>query len=413
MRRFCLLFLLCCCCVVISAQHNRSLREDVRTLRCEVNGQLTALPLLTLHQGAPMVVSFDQMSHDNLRFFYRVEHCDFNWKTTEGLFTTEFLESNQTDVLIENHTESRNTSTLYTHYSFAFPNAEVRPLISGNYRITIFNDDGDESAPVAEVCCRVVEPLVGIQAAVSGNTDIDWNAKHQQVGFELNAQALSVSDLREAVKVMVLQNADVARAIIAPAPTLTRGSTLIWQHCSDLIFPAGNEYRSFEMLSTRFPGMHMDRVEWFSPYLHATLQTDEPRSNYLVIGDSNGTSVVRNTDNQDNDTESEYAFVHFRLQCLPFTDAEVYVDGQWTSGIPSEYRMVYDEQQGEYEAALWLKQGYYSYRYLCLKKGQRKAITAPIEGDFFQATNDYTVLAYYQRSGERYTRLVGATTVKS
>ena len=76
--------------------------------------------------------------------------------------------------------------------------------------------------------------------------------------------------------------------------------------------------------------------------------------------------------------------------------------------------MTYDEQRQAYEAALWLKQGYYSYRYLTLeKKGGHPTDSSLIEGDFFQTTNDYTILIYYQRPGERYTRLVGATTAKS
>jgi hypothetical protein len=220
--------------------------------------------------------------------------------------------------------------------------------------------------------------------------------------------------LREALKVEIVQNADVDCAVVAPAPTLTRGGTLIWQHCPDLIFRAGNEYRSFEMLSTRFPGMHMERIEWFPPYFHTTLQTDEPRKNYLLVGDSNGTSIVRNTDNKDNATESEYVFVHFSLQSSPLPNTEIYIDGQWTNGPPQQYRMTYDERRQAYEAALWLKQGYYSYRYLTLEKRVGQPTDASlIEGDFFQTTNDYTILIYYQRPGERYTRLVGATTAKS
>ena len=414
MRRISLLFLFCYCCGVLFPQHHRTLRDDVCTLRCEVDGRLSALPVIQLQGAQSMHVSFDQMSHDNLRFFYRVEHCDFNWKPTEGLFAAEFMESTQTDVPIENHNESRNTSTLYTHYSFSFPNGEMRPLISGNYRITIFDDNGEKPTPVAEICCRVVEPIVGVQAQVSSNTDIDWNARHQQVSVELNAQALPSNDLREALKVEIVQNADVDCAVVAPPPTLTRGGTLIWQHCPDLIFRAGNESRSFEMLSTRFPGMHMERIEWFPPYFHTTLQTDEPRKNYLLVGDSNGTSVIRNTDNQDNATESEYVFVHFSLQSSPLSNTEIYIDGQWTNGPPQQYRMTYDERRQAYEAALWLKQGYYSYRYLTLEKKEGQPTDASlIEGDFFQTTNDYTILIYYQRPGERYTRLVGATTAKS
>ena len=30
----------------------------------------------------------------------------------------------------------------------------------------------------------------------------------------------------------------------------------------ELIFPAGNEFRAFDMISTRYPGMHMMGIRW-------------------------------------------------------------------------------------------------------------------------------------------------------
>ena len=135
------------------------------------------------------------MSHEGRRFFYRVQHCDFNWRPTEGLFSNEYIEANQEDIWIDKGTESQNTTTLYTHYRFNFPNAEVKPLISGNYLLTIYDDSSDKPEAVAEVRLRIVEPLVGISGRVLTNTDIDWNAAHQQIEMEVKAEGLA-GDLR-------------------------------------------------------------------------------------------------------------------------------------------------------------------------------------------------------------------------
>ena len=70
------------------------------------------------------------------------------------------------------------------------------------------------------------------------------------------------------------------------------------------------------------------------------------------------------------------------------------------------YRMKYNVQKNVYEGDVLLKQGYYSYQYLSVDH-QGKGNTQPVEGDFFQTENEYTVLLYYRKLGARYDRLVG------
>lgn len=392
----------------LAAQQHRLLRDDLQTLRCEVEGELQSFPVVRLRSGERMEVSFDQMSHDYHRFFYRVEHCDMHWQPTEGLFRSEFLESTQDDILIASHTQSRNTNVLYTHYSFSFPSSEARPTISGNYRITIYDDSSDEPEAVAQVVCAVVEPLVGVGGQVSTNTEIDWNEAHQQLSLTLQAQALQARDLRSELQGVVLQNGSWQHRRTLPPPTHINGTTLLWQHSRELIFPAGNEYRSFEILSTQQAGMRVERIAWIEPLWYATLFADEPRRNYLKWDDRNGTSVVRNIDNQDDATESEYVMTDFCLQMPRLLKGEVWLDGRWAVDAPAApYRLQYDEARQCYALNLLLKQGYYSYRYLVVGAGEEHSSTAPIEGDYFQTNNDYKVLIYHQSPSDRYQRLVG------
>lgn len=387
-------------------QRNLILRDDIRTLRAEIGGSLQTLPILLLNSGEQVDFSFDQMSHNHHRFYFRVEHCDFEWKASDALFTNEFLESSQSDIWIEEHIESQNTTTLYTHYHFSFPNQEVRPLISGNYRITIYDDATKEIVAVAHCC--IVEPLVGVSGKVTTNTEVDWNNAHHQIEMQVNASNLQARDLRNEIKTVVFQNSRVDNAVWDPKPSYLNGTMLIWEHQRDLIFSAGNEYRHFEQLTHRHPGMRVDELKWFEPYYHATLLVDEVRRNYLKVGDRNGISVIRNTDNLDNATESDYVFVHFSLQSDEFEEADIYIDGQWTTGFFSpEHRLTYNPDRRTYETVLFLKQGYYNYQYLFLPKGSRVGQTAPTEGNYYQSSNDYTILVYHRSAAGRYDRLVG------
>lgn len=400
--------------VVTFAQRNHVLRNDIHTLRTEIDGNLASLPVLMLGGKDKVRFGFDRMSHEYRRFFYRVEHCGFDWEKTPDLFENEYLESNLTDILIEEHRESRNTNVQYTHYAFSFPDKDVRPLVSGNYRITIYDDTAERPEAVAVVHCCVAEPLVNIGGRVETDTDIDRNGEHQQLSLRIDASALNARDLREELKTVVYQNERWDNAVWNAPPTHVNAGVLLWQHQPRLIFKAGNEYRRFELVNMRMPGMRVESLRWFPPYHHATLLTDEIRRNYLLIEDRNGTSVIRNTDNLDNETESEYLFVHFSVETEPFEQADVYIDGRWCDTFRQpEHRMAYNHERGCYEGVLFLKQGYYNYRYLVRTKGKEQSETAPIEGDFHNTENLYAVMAYFRSPTDRYDRLVGIANIKS
>lgn len=410
---------LCFCILLLSSQYCwaqgvRIWRDDIRTLRCDVEGRLEALPTISLGGTEQVKVSFDQMSHDGKRFFYRVEHCTKDWKKTDELFPNEYLEGNQEENRIEDHRESRNTTTLYTHYSFLFPNAEIRPAISGNYRLTLYEEKTDEQKPVAQVCIAVVENEMSITGKVSTNTDMDWNRHHQQLDLQINALRSPRGDLRTAVTVVVRQNGREDNAVTLPSPTYASVDRLLWTHCRALIFPAGNEYRRFEWLSTGGSGLYIDKVRWAAPYYHITLATDEFRHNYLVREDRDGTAVIRNTDNSDADAESDYGFVQFTLEGEEIPNADLYISGRWNAEkFSPEYRLTYNALRQAYEAALFIKQGYYEYLYLTVLQGDSIGETAPTEGDFYPTTNEYTVWVYCRFPSDRYDRLTGFATLRN
>lgn len=408
--------------VSAGAVSHRIFRDDIRTLRTEVAGQLETLPVVRLGSTDVVEVSFDQLSHDGKMYFYRVEHWDRAFGApTPGLFTGEFVEANYEDVPIETYRESQNTSVLYTHYAFQFPSSDARPLISGNYKLKIYDRADASGSPVAEVCLCVVEPSMNVSGRVLTDTEVDRNDRNQQV--ELQAQAvgdLPTADLRTALRATVRQNGREDNACVLFPPTaVLPGRIVRWEHAQQLIFPAGNVYRSFEQLNMRVAGTRVEAFNWHPPYYHATLFPDEVRRNYLLREDRNGTAVIRNTDNRDNDTESDYLFVHFTLESEQIPNAEVYVSGRWTTGglIP-EYRMTYRPERHAYEAALLLKQGYYNYIYLTVPRDEtavrdlrRVGQTAPTEGDFYQTRNTYTAYIYGTFPTDRYDRLVGVATL--
>lgn len=391
----------------VCAQQNRSFAEHIRTVETIVNDDRTLPAVIALDSDDKVTISFDDITHEYVRYVYKLEHCDRNWNTSDALFESDYMTGTNFEDPIDNYEQSMNTTQLYTHYTLDFPNSYVRPLLSGNYRVSIYESGATES-PVAVACFSVVDKKMGIGAMVTTNTDIDNNESHQQLDLSVSFWQVEVRNPDREICVKVLQNKRSDNAITAPAATYQDGDGMKWEHCRELIFDAGNEYKKFEILNVHQATMGVDRMRWYEPYYHAFLYTEKPRKNYINSQEQNGSYVIRNEDDSDNDTQSEYVIVHFSLDTEEISGGNFYVCGQWSGyNFTPEYKMRYDATEGMYTAEILMKQGYYNYLCLFVPDGSAEGSPLEAEGSFFQTENEYTVLVYAHLQGERYDRLLG------
>ena len=318
----------------------------------------------------------------------------------------DFINGFQDGNTIDNSIESINTNTLYTHYTLQIPNERCSLKMSGNYKLTVF-DENDDNRPVFTACFMVVEPLMGVQLDVTTNTDIDINKSHQQVSMAINYGTLNVIDPNSQIKTVVMQNQRWDNAKINAKPQYIVADGLKWEHNRDLIFQAGNEYRKYEILDVSHPTMGIDRIVWDGNNYQVYPFPCDPRPNYVYDEDANGCFYIRNSDNVENDIASEYVYVNYILNVPQKLDGDIYLNGVWTNDqFTPEYKMTYDEANGCYTASVFQKQGYYSYQFVLIDK-QGVSRVVPSEGNFFQTENKYQALVYYRGQGDRTDRLVG------
>ena len=383
--------------------------EHLRSLQLIVNKNVLLPPVVELGKHWNINIGFDEMSHDYHRYRYHIDHCEADWTVSEEIFESDYLEG-LNDQLIEDFDKSFNTVQIYTHHKLMLPNEDVHLLLSGNYRVTIYDEDDDEKTPLitAEFC--ILDKKVNLGGEVSGNTDIDFQRDHQQLSIKMGYGALRITDPQRELKTYVTQNRR-KDLTIQVQPNIQNANGIEFNHQRDLIFPGSNECHKFELLDVQRVNMGVDNMRWYEPYYHATLYEERPTRNYSLEYDQNGAFVMRNSDNEDNETMSEYVFIHFRLKTPPLPGGPVYVHGNWANNWPSdEYKMEYDAEVGEYHAAILLKQGYYDYRFLQIKDG--KGTSELTDGNFFQTENEYTVFVYYREPGGRYDKLVGFAAIK-
>jgi len=393
----------------VSAQRNEIYDRGIASLQVVAGQQWLSLPIIKLGSHGPnerINISFDDLTHTYHRYVYRIEHCEADWTVSDQLFSSDYIEGFQDGNTIDDIVESINTNTLYTHYSLQIPNEQCSLKMSGNYKLTVY-DENDGNRPMFTACFMVIEPAMGVALDVTTNTDIDINKAHQQVSMQVNYGGINVTDPMSQIKTVIMQNRRWDNAKVNPRPQYIMPDGLKWEHNRDLIFQAGNEYHKYEILDVDHPSMGIDRIVWDGNDYQVYPYVCTPRPNYLYDEDANGAFYIRNSDNIENDISSEYVYVHYTLKTPQRFAGDIYVNGAWTNDqFTPEYLMTYDEINKWYTATIRQKQGYYSYQYVLVDvNGVSQAV--PSEGSFYQTENKYQALVYYRGHGERTDRLVG------
>ena len=378
--------------------------KKVNTLQIVADDDFMSPPVITLDGEKKVKVSFDEMSHDFHRLIYHIEHCNPDWSTTTDLLESDFLEGFN-DIVIDDYENSINTTVLYTHYSFTVPNERCQLKLSGNYRITVIDDDSGEQ--LLEARLMIVDQKTDLMLNATTNTDIDVNKSHQQLSMKLNYRHLNVTNPDEEIFTIVTQNERNDNMRINVRPTMRNSEGMEWSRNRDLIFDGGNEYRKFETLSLSHPTMGIDEIGWDGTNYNAFPFIAEPRRNYVYDVDANGAFFIRNSDNSENETTCDYVYVNYRLKTGDRPFGNVVINGKWTNHADKNlYVAKYNDEDDCYSLRILQKQGYYSYQYL-LSDNNGNSSQLDSEGNFHETENRYQAYVYFKAQGKRYWQLVG------
>ena len=386
-----------------NAQRSEIFNDRIQSLTVIANDRWQSLPVIVL--GSSISTGFDDMTHEHHRYAYRIEPCNADWTPNNQLFESDFINGFTSDNIIDDVEESLLTTRNYTHYKFTVSGIKL----SGNYKVTVYDNNADDK-PLLCAYFMVAEPkekAMGVSMSVTTSTDASINQRHQQLSMEVNYSNYNVTRPEEQIHTVVLQNGQWHDARVDVKPQYVMSDGLRWEHNRNLIFDAGNEYHKFEILQTDVASMGVDHIYWDSVQYHAFPFVNVPRTNYVYDEDADGAYLLRNSDDENSETESDYMLVHFRMKCPEVENADVYVNGWFTNDrfLP-RYKMTYNRNDGQYETVVLMKFGYYNFQYLMVPQNG-KIVRLPYEGSFYQTENRYQALVYFRESGGRYDRLVG------
>ena len=354
--------------------------------------------------GEPFQLHFDDLNGDERNYYYKIKYFNHDW-TASNLFQNEYLRGFD-NLRIENYQTSFNTLQPYTHYQLDLPNEQTEFLISGNYRLEIYNEANEM---VFSRRFLIYEDGATVSAGVFRTRDLEFYNTHQSVQFSISPpKGEFFRDPQNQLHVTILQNEQWNTAIDELKPQYNNGSRLEYRYDAESRFEGGNEYLFFDTKNIQITSANVSMVELNRLY-ESYLTTNFLRRGYpySFTQDLNGDFMIRTLQGSENgNIEADYSWVHFSLSApVLLKDQEIYVYGKFNNYELNEAnKMYYNPALEIYEGVILLKQGIYNYKFVA--KTPQSELNNAICGSHALTENRYLIFVYYRYFGNLYDSLI-------
>jgi hypothetical protein len=117
--------------------------------------------------GTVLELSFDDLDADSKDYQYKIEHMTHDWQKSR-LLSSQFIDGFDQNSII-NVTNSFSTFQNYTHYAVKIPNINSIITKSGNYLVSVLNDD-EEVLFSRKFVLYENATIIGVEVSRSRNT---------------------------------------------------------------------------------------------------------------------------------------------------------------------------------------------------------------------------------------------------
>jgi hypothetical protein len=366
--------------------------DAVRTVQLYRGGDERSLPVTSLGADEALTLEFDLVEQEGRPLSVYFVHANREW--TRDLSPSRVLESYHDDQLME-YRVSQGTEVPYVHYTYRFPNDDIRFRLSGNYILRVTERGQRDSVLferpffVSDEAGRLALEGEGIRVPGQGQPSLRPIARFEPPA-ELQGDPFGYA-------VCFVRNGRLPDTRCQDRPLLGQQPRLEFQLDRDRAFaPATADY-TVDLGDLRSASGIERFNQTVSPF-EVLLEPDYAQfSGQDRDAMLNGQIVVRDAVRGRADpsltaeyVETTFAFVPPREQPL---GSAVTLAGSFSGMDPSRgVEMRWDAGRRRYEGTLMLKQGQYQYFYATpdpeLGRTVRRTET--------RLQNTYTTFVYYQ-----------------
>ena len=371
-----------------------------------MQGDKNVVPIFRLNDAFSL--EFDDLYATEANYYYKIIHCDFDWKKSQ-LVPVEYLGGVDNQRIITYY-NSRNTLQSFSHFKLSIPNSfTTRLKVSGNYLVEIYNNDEEL---VFSRKFIIYEDIVQVPIQVRSARDVRVVNQKHNLDFIVKPGDFLLQNPIKNIKLNIFKNGMINQGIMNVKPMFTLANDLVYRYDKETQFWGGNEFMFFDTKDIRGNIGNVAFVDSQSGDLYKMyLFTNVPRSKfpYTFLPDINGNFVIQNVMAQQTfATESDYTWIKFSLKSDKYADRDVFVSGLFSNfANTDEFKMTYNDKDGNYELYLLMKQGVYNYQYTLVDRKGKVDDENAIDGNFFQTENDYYVMVYYRADNDRFDRVIG------
>lgn len=395
---------------------DKNYKDIVKTVMLYPTGFELDKPIIYMgNMQDALHLEFDILASEAPFLQYTFVHCDNKWQPDE-LPKHQYIKGFQQNEL-QNFEFSLNTFVDYVHFEQFLPTSDMMPMLSGNYLLVVYGENPDDIYFTRRFF--VVENASNITATMPRYPfDLNLGKEKQEINLEISYPDMFNNRPDEYSFVTIQQNGRWDNAVIGLKPTYIYPEKLSYINNEKTVFESGNQYlrintSNFDTRPEKTMTVYRDEN-----YYVVTLYHDSKRNTVTYTEDEDirgGMSIYLEKDYLDARIEADYARVDFCLDWPNYMiDKDVYILGAITNWqLDENSKMEYDFDEGCYKKGLLLKQGYYDYMYIVKDRNTDKTTLEPINGDFWETNNVYTVFLYVHDLNLNYDKLIGCQTIMS
>lgn len=371
---------------------------NIQSIQLHPQGEPSGAPVIELGSQKQLVLSFDYMGEQSRQFGVEVSHRTQSWQKS-AISPSTFLDS-FSRAYIQNGQSSFSQRPSYRHVEYKFPNSNLRPAVSGNYLLQVYD-------------YRSGDLLFSLPFFVTENkgtidTRVETRFARGKKGRPLD-QLYSTYRYPNFVE---FPQFDLS---------ISFAQNQFW-----------GQMREAGFLDTITPGQIRGRLEDEQAYIGSfefkTLDLSSLQPNGKKILEYQPGKIpplvilrrdVQNLDNAPrsfppsnygtplNDRSSDYARVQFSLETNASIspDSEIYIVGHFNNWMINDLnKMSYNPETGLWTGHALIKQGVYAYKYLLVRDNWIDPLA--LDQSFLSPQQEYLTFVYFKDPDKNFDRLL-------